>query len=319
MTGRLVLRSVALGYLALLILLPLGLVLWRVFEHGIAPVWQALTQPAALHAVWLTTLATAIAVLANTVFGVICGLLLVRHPVRGRSLLAAGVGLPLAVSPVVVGLALIVVYGRNGWIGSWLVTHGLPVIFASPGIILATVFISLPFVVREIVPVLQELGVEQEQAALTLGASPLQTFCCITLPAIRPAIAYGVVLTTARALGEFGAVSVVSGNLAGQTQTLTLYVQDRFQAFDLTGAYTASVELALLAVVTLLLLNRTKHRADNEGRTIDGNHDSPRFEAIRQLCGTGRRLGGGAGRRAHGAARSEREREIDAAAGDRRA
>ena len=319
MTGRLALRSVALGYLVLLILLPLGLVLWRAFEHGIAPVWQALSQPAALHAVWLTSLATAIAVLANTVFGVICGLLLVRHPRRGRSLLAAGIGLPLAVSPVVVGLALIVVYGRNGWIGSWLVTQGLPVIFAPPGIILATVFISLPFVVREVVPVLQELGVEQEQAALTLGASPWQTFRYITLPAIRPAITYGVVLTTARALGEFGVVSVVSGNLAGQTQTLTLYVQDRFQAFDLTGAYTASVELALLAVVTLLLLKRTQHQADNEERKTDGDHDSPRFEAIRRLCGAGRRLSGGAGRRAHGAPRPEWERQINVAAGDRRA
>jgi sulfate transport system permease protein len=162
---------------------------------------------------------------------------------------------------VVVGLALILVYGREGWFGGWLTDHGIRVIFSTPGMVMATIFVSLPFVVREVVPVLREIGTEQEEASQTLGASGWQTFWRVTLPAIRWGVAYGVILTTARALGEFGAVSVVSGKLAGQTQTATLLVEDRFQAFDLTGAYAASVVLALLAVAVILsmtLLDRRK-------------------------------------------------------------
>ena len=175
-----------------------------------------------------------------------------RNP---QSILNAAIDLPFAVSPVVIGLALILVYGNAGWLGPWLVDHGIQVIFAPLGMILATIFVSLPFVVRETVPVLREIGTEQEQAAETLGASPWQTFLRITLPSIRWGVAYGVVLTTARALGEFGALSVVSGKLAGRTETLTLQVEERFQAFDLTGAYAAAVVLALLALGTLLALN----------------------------------------------------------------
>ena len=158
-------------------------------------------------------------------------------------------------SPVIIGLALILVYGQGGWFGTWLADQGIQVIFATPGMILATIFVSLPFVVREVVPVLREIGTEQEQAASTLGASSLQTFWRVTLPAIRWGLGYGVVLATARALGEFGAVSVVSGKLQGQTETLTLFVEQRFQQFDLTGAYAASVVLALLALMTLLAMN----------------------------------------------------------------
>ncbi len=262
MTGRLALRSFALGYLTLLILLPVSLVFWRAFAGGLGPAWEAATRPDAVHALWLTVLAAVIAVAANTIFGVLGALLLVRHSFRGRTLLNTIIDLPLSVSPVVIGLALTVVYGRDGWIGGWLTEHGFRVIFAPPGIILATIFISLPFVVREVVPVLREIGTEQEQAALTLGASPFQTFWHITLPAIRAGMIYGVVLTTARALGEFGAVSVVSGRLAGQTETLTLYVEDRFQAFDVIGTYTAAVELAFLALLTLVVLNRAKQRKE---------------------------------------------------------
>jgi sulfate/thiosulfate transport system permease protein len=256
MRSRLALRTVVLGYLALLLALPVGMVFYRAFEKGLGPAWHSVTTPDALHAFWLTILMVGVAVPLNTAFGVLCAIVIVRHrPFRGRSLLNAAVDLPFAVSPVVIGLALILVYGREGWIGGWLAENGIQVIFSPLGMILATTFVSLPFVVREVVPVLREIGTEQEQAAATLGASPFQTFLRVTLPAIRWGVAYGVVLTTARALGEFGAVSVVSGKLAGRTETLTLLVEDRFQGFDLTGAYAASVVLALMALATLLAMN----------------------------------------------------------------
>jgi sulfate transport system permease protein len=197
-----------------------------------------------------------VAVPLNTVFGILCALAIVRQRFRGRAVLNALVDLPFAVSPVVVGLALVLVYGRrDGWIGQWLADHGIQVIFSTPGMILATIFVSLPFVVREVVPVLREIGTEQEQAAATLGAGGLQTFFRITLPAIRWGVAYGVVLTTARALGEFGALSVVSGKLSGRTETATLFVENRYQRFDEVAAYSASVVLALLALATLLAMN----------------------------------------------------------------
>jgi sulfate transport system permease protein len=256
---RLALRFVALGYLAALLLLPLSLVVYRAFEDGLDEAWAAVTTPEALHAFWLTILIAAIAVPANTVFGVMCALAIVRRRFPGHGLVNSIVDLPLALSPVVVGLALLLVYARNGWFGEALIANGMQVIFALPGMVLATIFVSLPFVVREVVPVLREIGDEQEQAAATLGASPTQTFWRITLPAIRWGVIYGVVLTTARALGEFGAVSVVSGRIAGRTETMTLFVNERFERFDLVGAYAASVMLALTAIgtlVTLTLLRR---------------------------------------------------------------
>jgi sulfate/thiosulfate transport system permease protein len=255
MTGRLALRGAALGYLGLLLALPVGLVFYRAFENGLGAVWESLTTPEAMHAFWLTCVMVAVAVPLNTVFGVLCALVLVRQRFRGRAILNASIDLPFAVSPVVIGLALILVYGRDGWVGGWLAEQGIQVIFSPVGMVLATIFVSLPFVVREVVPVLREIGTEQEQAAATLGASPVQTFWRVTLPAIRWGVAYGVVLTTARALGEFGAVSVVSGKLSGRTETLTLRVEERFQAFDLTGAYAAAVVLAAMALATLLAMN----------------------------------------------------------------
>src|SRR5687768_15009179 len=203
---RLGLRTLALGYLALVLVAPVGLVFYRTFESGIGPAWASVTTPEAQHAFWLTIVMVAIAVPANTVFGIGFALLLERTRVRGKALLNAFVDLPFAVSPVVVGLALILVWGRDGWFGD----VGFRVIFSTPGMVLATIFVSLPFVVREVAPVLREIGTDQEQAATTLGASPWQTFWRITLPAIRWGVVYGVILTTARALGEFGAVSVVS-------------------------------------------------------------------------------------------------------------
>jgi sulfate transport system permease protein len=252
MIGRYALRVASLGYLAVLLVAPVGFVFWRTFEHGVGPAWHAVTTPDAVHALKVTLILTAVAVPANTIFGVLCALAIVRHRYPGAGVVNAVVDLPLALSPVVVGLALLLLYGRGGWLGG----HGI--VFALPGMVLATIFVSLPFVVREVVPVLREIGTEQEQAASTLGASAFQTFRRVTWPAIRYATAYGVVLTTARALGEFGAVSVVSGRLLGQTESLTLYVQDRYQSFDTTGAYAAAVLLALLAVATLLLMTRLK-------------------------------------------------------------
>jgi sulfate transport system permease protein len=252
MIGKYALRVFSLGYLAVLLVAPVGYVFWRTFEHGVGPAWEAVTTPDALHALKVTLILTAIAVPANTIFGVLCALAIVRHRYPGAGIVNAVVDLPLALSPVVVGLALLLLYGRGGWLGG----HGI--VFALPGMVLATIFVSLPFVVREVVPVLREIGTEQEQAAATLGASALQTFLRVIWPAIRYATAYGVVLTTARALGEFGAVSVVSGRLAGETESLTLYVQDRYQSFDTTGAFAAAVVLALLAMATLLLMTRLK-------------------------------------------------------------
>jgi sulfate transport system permease protein len=261
--GRLTLRVVALGYLALLLGIPVGVVLYRTFEHGVGAVWDSVSTPAAIHAFWLTLEVAAIAVPLNTALGILTALVLVRGRIRGKAILEAIVDLPFAISPVVVGLALILVYGRIGWFGPWLADHGIAIIFSLPGMVLATVFVSLPFVAREVSPVLREIGDEQEQAAATLGASPWQTFWRVTLPAIRWGVAYGVVLTVARCIGEFGAVSVVSGRISGETETLTLLVEKRFTNFDLAGAYAASALLAVIALATLLAMTSLNPRKDH--------------------------------------------------------
>ena len=260
--GRLGLRAVALGYLALLLLVPVGVVLYRTFEPGLGSVWASVTTPAAIHAFWLTLEVTAIAVPLNTAFGIVTALVLVRGRIRGKRVIEAFIDLPFAVSPVVIGLALVLLYGRTGWLGPWLTAHGIQIIFSVPGIVLATIFVCLPFVVREVAPVLREIGDEQEQAAATLGASRWQAFRRITLPAIRWGVAYGVVLSTARAIGEFGAVSVVSGKIAGETITLPLLVEQRFTNFDLAGAYAASALLALIALTTLLAMTVLQRKGD---------------------------------------------------------
>ena len=252
--GRLSLRIAALGYLALLLLVPVGMVFYRALENGIVPAWGAVTTPPAQHAFFLTITIALIAVPLNAVFGVACAWLLARYEFRGKRLLDALVDLPFAVSPVVIGLALILVWGRDGWFGS------TSVIFSLPGMILATIFVSLPFVVREVEPVLREEGIEQEQAAQTLGANGFQILRRITLPTIRWGLTYGIILATARALGEFGAVAIVSGKISGRTETLTLYVEDRFQSLDLAGAYAAALVLALIAVAVLALMTLLQRR-----------------------------------------------------------
>jgi sulfate transport system permease protein len=260
---RLGLRFVALAYLALLLIVPVGMIVAHTFSGGLSPVWNALTTPDAVKALELTLEIALIAVPLNTIFGITMAILLVRRDFPGKTLLSALIDLPFAVSPVIVGFTLILVYGENGWFGSFLINQGYQVIFATPGMVLATIFASLPFVAREVIPVLREIGTEQEQAASTLGARPVQTFRRITLPAIRWGIVYGVVLTTARSIGEYGAVAVVSGNVIGQTQTLTLRVSQEYQNFDHVAAYTAALELAVIALVTLFLMNLFHPRKDH--------------------------------------------------------
>jgi sulfate transport system permease protein len=255
---RWALRLVVIGYLFFLVIWPVALVAAKTFAGGLAPVINALRQPEVIFAFELTLSAAFWAVVINTIFGVGISLLLVRYTFPGRRALNAMVDLPLSVSPVVVGLALVLVYsGRTGWLGQGLEQAGLQVIYAPPGIIMATAFVSLPLVIREVVPVLTEIGTEQEQAARSLGASGLQTFGRITLPAIRWGLIYGVVLSLARSLGEFGAVKIVSGGVAMRTQTATLLVEERYQQFGLVNsitAYTAAFILALIAVLALIIV-----------------------------------------------------------------
>jgi sulfate/thiosulfate transport system permease protein len=261
------LRAVALLYLTLLLLLPVAVVFWRTFEHGAGTAWSFMTTPAAISALWLTILLAMIAVPLNTIFGVGTAMVLVRGkaPRPAKAVLDALIDLPFVVSPVIVGLALILVYGQDGWFGHAFTSNGIQIIYAVPGMAIATVFVSLPFVVREVAPVLAEVGDEQEQAAATLGASSWQTFWRVTLPSIRWGVAYGVVLTTARALGEIGAVLVVSSNVAGSTLTLPLLIFQRDEQVGgqvTTSVYAAATELAVISIVVLLLMtmfgSRTK-------------------------------------------------------------
>jgi len=255
---RLGLRSVAIVYLLAVLLGPLAMVFYRAFENGLQPLWQSLTDPNTIHAFELTLEITAIAVPINTVFGVVCALTIVRQRFPGAGIVNAIVDLPLALSPVVVGLMLFLLYGRTGWFGTWFSDHGMQILFATPAMVIATIFVSLPFVAREVVPTLREIGDEQEQAAHTLGASGWQTFWRVTLPSIRWAVIYGVVLTTARCLGEYGAVAVVSGHIEGKTETATLRVQDYYENFNSTGAYGIAIVLAALSVLVLIAMTLLK-------------------------------------------------------------
>jgi len=262
--SRLTLRTLALSYLFVLVLVPLGMILYRTFEHGLVAFWESITTPAAISAISMSLTIVAIVVPLNVCFGVVTALALARGRFPGRGIVQAIVDLPFAISPVIVGVSLLLLWGVNGWFGG-LADAGFQVIFSLPGMVLATLFVTLPFVVREVEPVLHEIGDEQEQAAATLVASRWQTFWRITLPAIRWGLAYGIVLTVARALGEFGAVTVVAGGVPGQSQTLTLLVHSRYIDDQNTfGAYAAATTLMGLALVTLLLmtvLNRKREAA----------------------------------------------------------
>lgn len=254
--GRWLLRLLVVGYLVLLVAWPTWLIAQKTFAHGLSGISTALSDPDVTHALWLTAYVSVTAVLINLVFGVGISMLLVRYDFVGKRVLSVLIDLPLSVSPVVVGLALVLVYnGRFGWFGPTLEAHGLQVIFAAPGMIMATCFVALPLVVREVVPVLEEIGQDQEQAARSLGANAVQTFRRVTLPSIKWAVVYGVVLSLARSLGEFGAVKVVSGNVTGQSQTATLVVQQKYQNFRQETAYSVSFLLALAAVLCIVVVS----------------------------------------------------------------
>jgi sulfate/thiosulfate transport system permease protein len=266
-------RFVALGYLAVLIVVPVGSVFFRAFQHGFGAAWDAVTTTEATHAFWLTIIVVLIAVPLDTVFGVGVALILARHRFPGAWLLDAFVDLPLALSPVVVGVALILVYGHTGWFGNWLAARGIQVIFSVPGIVMASATVALPYVVRAVLPVLLEIGNEQEEAARTLGAGPVATFIRITLPSIRRSLAYGVTLTTARVLGEFGAVAIVSGSIVDKTLTMTLFIDDSINNLDPIGAYAGAVILALISLGVLLVLG------NDRGRRREQQWQSPSTES----------------------------------------
>lgn len=261
--GGYALRLAVVTYLFFLVAWPLFLVGKNALANGFEDIQAILSDPDTAHALRLTVFIALIAVVINTVFGVGISLLLVRYDFRGKRLLSPLLDLPLSVSPIVVGLALVLVYGgRSGWFGPALENAGFQVIFAVPGMVLATVFVALPLVIREVVPVLEEVGDEQEQAARSLGANALQTFWRITLPAIKWGVTYGVVLSLARSLGEFGAVKVVSGNVLGLTRSATLVVEEKYLNFDKSGAYATAFLLALVAVASIVVVSLIRPKED---------------------------------------------------------
>jgi sulfate transport system permease protein len=262
--GKYVLRYGVLGYLALLLVVPIGLVAYRTFDHGVTPFWDAISSQAGTSAIELSLLIAVIAVPINVVFGVGAGWLIARRKMPLPWLVNAVINLPFAMSPVVIGLAVFHLYGQHGWIGTYLFQHDIPVLFTWKAMVIATVFVSLPFVVREVVPVLEEIGTDQESAAAVLGAKPLQGFFRVTLPAIRWAVIYGTILTVARALGEYGAVNLVSSLTVGKSLTLPLYVDDRVNQLDPTAAYSAGLLLAFISLIILVGMTTFRRRRIEE-------------------------------------------------------
>lgn len=259
--------AIALGFVVLFLLLPLANVFWQSLAHGLDVYWASLVDPDTRHAVQLTLLIAAISVPLNLVFGLAAAWAIAKFNFRGKPLLISLIDLPFAISPVVAGLMFVVLFGRQGFFGEWLDERDIKIIFAVPGMVLATVFITFPFVARELIPVMEATGTEQEQAALTLGASGWQTFWYVTLPSVRWGLLYGVILCNARAMGEFGAVSVVSGHITGQTDTMPLRVEKLFQSAasaSMTAAFAVASLLALLALITLLIKTFLEWRTQRE-------------------------------------------------------
>ena len=248
-----VLIGIAIAYLFLVQYIPAINVFFEAFKKGSGPFLSNLTKPEFLHAAWLTLLLAAISIPVNAVFGLCAAWAIARHKFPGRAIVLSIIDLPFSISPVVAGLMIVLLYGRQGWFGPWLQAHDIQIVFAFPGMVLATAFVSMPFVAREVIPILEEFGKDQEEAARTLGANDWQTFWRVTLPSIRWGLLYGLILTNARAMGEFGAVSVVSGNIANTTQSLPLFVEDAYKQYETEAAFSAAVLLAFLAVITLIL------------------------------------------------------------------
>lgn len=245
--------AIAVGFIGLFICLPLGLVIVKAFSKGVAAYVEAIAEPDTLAAIRLTLLTAAVTVPLNTVFGVAAAWAITRFDFNGKSLLTTLIDLPFSVSPVISGLIFVLMFGAEGWFGDWLMVHDVKIIFATPGIILATLFITFPFVARQLIPLMQEMGNQEEEAALSLGASGWRTFWSVTLPNIKWALLYGVLLCNARAMGEFGAVSVVSGHIRGLTNTLPLHVEVNYNEYNIVGAFAGASILAALAIVTLIL------------------------------------------------------------------
>jgi sulfate transport system permease protein len=257
---RWVLIAIVLAFLGLFLVVPLAAVFTEALAKGWAAYFEAIREPDAVSALMLTLTAAAIAVPLNLVFGVAAGWAIAKFDFRGKNLLITLIDLPFAVSPVISGMVFVLLFGRQGWVGPWLIDHEWKVIFAVPGIVLATIFVSFPFVAREIIPVMQAMGNEEEEAARVLGASGLQTFFRVTLPNIKWGLLYGVILCNARAMGEFGAVSVVSGHIRGLTNTLPLHVEILYNEYNFQAAFAVASLLACLAVLTLVLKTIVERR-----------------------------------------------------------
>ena len=249
------LTGIALSFLALFLFVPLAAVFYEALKKGVELYWSALSEPDALAAIRLTLLVAAIAVPLNLVFGVAAAWAVAKFEFRGKQVLTTLIDLPFSVSPVISGLIYVLIFGAQGWFGSWLIEHDIKIIFAVPGIVLATVFVTFPFVARELIPLMQAQGSEEEEAAVVLGASGWQVFWRVTLPNIKWGLLYGVILCNARAMGEFGAVSVVSGHIRGLTNTLPLHVEILYNEYNFTAAFAAASLLTLLALVTLAIKN----------------------------------------------------------------
>jgi len=256
--------SLALGFIFLFLLLPLAAVFTEALRKGVGAYLEALTEPDAWTAIRLTLITAAIAVPLNLVFGVAAAWAIAKYEFRGKAFLTTLVDLPFSVSPVVAGLVYVLLFGAHGWMGPWLQAHDIKIIFAVPGIVLATIFVTFPFIARELIPLMQAQGTEEEQAAMVLGASGWQTFWHVTLPNIKWGLVYGVILCNARAMGEFGAVSVVSGHIRGQTNTMPLHVEILYNEYQSVAAFAVASLLALLAVATLLIKSVVEWQFERE-------------------------------------------------------
>jgi sulfate transport system permease protein len=261
---KLLLGGLALGFIAILLLLPLALVFKEAFATGISAFWAAIVEPDSLAAVRLSLIAAAIAVPLNTVFGIAAAWSIAKFDFPGKTFLVTLIDLPFSVSPVVSGLIYVLVFGMQGWFGPALVNHDIHILFALPGIVLATIFVTFPFVARELIPLMMDQGRDEEEAAATLGASGLGTFLRVTLPNIKWGLLYGVLLCNARALGEFGAVSVVSGHIRGQTNTMPLHIELLYNNYDYVGAFAVAALLAMLGLITLALKSLLEWRYADE-------------------------------------------------------